>query len=629
MLHSMIDARHRWVFPEPYRLDPGLRSAAREQGLGTFAATVLARRGIADPAALEAFLGPAIAGLNDPRRLPDAGRLVERVARARDRGERVMVFGDFDADGLTGLAQLVLAFRRLGIEAVPYVPSRLEEGHGLSMAAVEAAATGGVSLVVTVDTGSTSVAEVAAAAARGIDVIVTDHHHLPPVLPAAVAIVNPHRADSTYPDPALSGSGVAFTVARLLLGELAAAEADALDLAELATIGTVSDVAPVLGENRAIARLGLDRMRTAPRPGIAALLERARVPAATADLETVGYVLAPRLNAAGRVGEALDAARLLLADTPDEAAALAATLEAANATRRDLMRAAIAEARAALGLPEPGAVPGQEPMFPEARPDAPPVVVAGGPDAAALLAHGPWPVGIVGLVAGRLADETGRPAVIGTRLGDVIRASCRSDGRVHLAETLAACGDLFVRYGGHAAAAGFELPVDRWEAFAARFLDLAAAAGPVDPRTPLAVDLALPAAYVDYALYRDLARLAPCGPGNPDPLVAVLGLTVHRVRAATGGHTQLVLRRERDVIDGIAFGRADLAAGLAEGDRVDVVARLASRVFGGLETLQLEVRDLAPSGSHPRAREVLERAAGMTGAPVGPGRAAPVTGGLA
>ena len=372
-----------------------------------------------------------------------------------------------------------------------------------------------------------------------------------------------------------------------------------MDLAELAVIGTVSDVAPVLGENRAIARLGLERMRTAPRPGIAALLERARASAAGVDLETVGFVLAPRLNAAGRVGEALDAARLLLAETAEEAAELAATLETANATRRDLMRTAIAEARTALGLPEPGAAPGQELLFPETRPDAPPVLVAGGPDAPALLAVGPWPVGIIGLVAGRLADETGRPAIVGTRIGDVIRASCRSDGRVNLATALEACGDLFIRFGGHAAAAGFELPVERWDAFAARFLELAASAMPTDALRPLAVDLALPAGYVDYALFRDLARLAPCGHGNPDPLVAVLGLTVQRVRAASGGHTQLVLRRDRDVVDGIAFGRADLATALVEGDRVDVVARLASRVFGGLETLQLEVRDVAAVGLAP------------------------------
>lgn len=624
----MIQARHRWVFPDPLRVSPEFRAAARDRGIGTFAATVLARRGVADAVALAAFLGPAVAGLNDPRLLPDAERLLLRVTQARDRGERVMVFGDFDADGLSGLAQLVLVFRRLGLETQPYVPSRIEEGHGLSLAAVETAATSGVTLIVTVDTGSTSVAEVDAARDRGIDVLVTDHHRLPDVLPAAVALVNPHRADSGYPDPELSGSGVAFTVARLLLGELLGAEAEALELADLATIGTVSDVAPITGENRAIARLGLELMRTAPRPGIAALLARARVDPATVDLETIGFVLAPRLNAAGRVGEAMDAARLLLATTRDEADGLATILEQANATRRDLMRAAIAEARVALGLPDPGQVSGQGSLL--NAPGSPEVRVGGGPGAPALLVRGPWPVGIVGLVAGRLADETGRSAVVATQLGQVLRASCRSDGRLDLAATLTACGDLFIRHGGHAAAAGFELPVERWDEFVERFLSLAAVPAPADPRTALPVDLALPAAYVDYALFRDLARLAPCGTGNPEPLVAVLGLTVQRVRAANGGHTQLVLRRDRDVLDGIAFGRRDLALMLSEGDRVDVVARLASRTFGGLETLQLEVRDVSASGSHPRAAEVLARAAGRSGAaPAEPGHLVPVSGGTA
>ncbi len=610
----MIDARHRWVFPDPLRLDPEVRAAARALGLGTFAATVLARRGIADAESMGRFLGPAVDGLNDPRLLPDADRVVERIARAIGGHERVMVFGDFDADGLTGLAQLVLAFRRLGLETIPYVPSRLEEGHGLSTAAVEAAARDGVALIVTVDTGSTSVAEIADAASRGIDVIVTDHHHLPEVLPAAVAIVNPQRAESAYPDRRLSGSGVAFTVARLLLGELADAESEARELADLATIGTVSDVSPILGENRAIARLGLELMQTAPRPGIAALLARAGARAATVDLETVGFTIAPRLNAAGRVGEALDAARLLLAASAEEAATLALVLEEANTTRRDLMRVAIAEARAAFGLPDPGQAPGQQAWLDASRPADTGIRVAGGPEAPALLLTGPWPVGILGLVAGRLADETGRPTVVGTVIetpgGSVIRASCRSDGRLSLAAILDACDDLFLRHGGHAAAAGFELPDERWDAFVGRFLAEAASTAPEDARRPLNVDLALPASFVDYSLYRDLARLAPCGTGNPEPLVAVLGLTVQRVRAANGGHTQLVLRRERDVLDGIAFGRADLAEGLAEGDRVDVVARLASRSFGGLETLQLDVRDVSGSGAHPRAAEVLARASG-------------------
>jgi single-stranded-DNA-specific exonuclease len=214
-------------------------------------------------------------------------------------------------------------------------------------------------------------------------------------------------------------------------------------------------------------------------------------------------------------------------------------------------------------------------------------------------------VGIVGLVAARLAEEHGRPAVVGAELGDIVRASCRSDGALDLGAALERCADLFIRFGGHAGAAGFELPADRWDAFRDRFLGLAAEAAPADPRVTLAIDLALPAVDVDYGLYRELADLAPCGPGNPDPLVAVLGLTVTRVRAAAGGHSQLTLRRERDVLDGIAFGRSDIAEVVREGDRLDVVARLTSRHFGGFESLQLDIRDVATSGSHPMAAKVL------------------------
>lgn len=602
----MTEPRYRWLFPDPVRPSPELRAAAARHELPLFVAGLLARRGIADPDALDLFLGPPAAGLHDPRGLPDANRLVERIARARAAGERVQVFGDFDADGLTGLAILVIALRRLGLDVTPYVPSRLDEGHGLSLAAVDAAVATGASVIVTVDTGSTSVAEVQAARTRGIDVIVTDHHHVPERTPPAYALVNPQRADSTYPDVRLSGAGVAFAVARLLLGELADAEADAFDLAELAVIGTVSDVAPILGENRAIAQLGLERLRTNPRPGIAALLAAARVAPAAVDLETVGFVLAPRLNAAGRVGEALDAARLLLADTEAGAAELAARLEAANATRKDLMKTALAEARTAAGL-------GEAPID---TPDAAPPASA--PTPPAIVVRGEWPVGIVGLVAGRLADETGLPAVVGTVLGPVVRASCRGDGRVHLAAALAECSDLLVRHGGHAAAAGFELPLEHWPAFVARFTALAESSRPADPRPAVRVDLALPAHYVDYRLLRGLRRLAPCGPGNPEPMVAVLGLTVSRVRAVTGGHTSLVLRRERDVLDAIAFQRPDLAASIAEGDRVDVLARVASRTFGGVESLQLEVRDVAPASWHPEVPAILARfaAQGATHTPL-------------
>jgi single-stranded-DNA-specific exonuclease len=578
----VIEPRFRWQFPESIAIDPAVRAAGERHGLDERVAGLLARRGLLDGAAFDGFFAAPLEALHDPRLLPDADVFAERIGRARAAGERILVFGDFDADGLTGLAILTIVLRRLGIQAIPYVPSRLDEGHGLSRAAVAAAGEAGASIIVTVDCGTTSLPEIAEARALGIDVLVTDHHRVPAELPVAVAIVNPQRADSRYPERRLAGSGVAFKLAQLLLADEPGGPAAALTLADLATIGSVADVVPILGETRAIVRLGLELLRAEPRPGVVALLAVAGVAATAVDMETIGFALAPRINAAGRVGEALVAARLLLAEDADEAAALAAELEAANLSRRDLTKGAIAEARASLAGDA------------EVQPDAPLTIV-----------RGPWPVGIVGLVASRLVDELGRPAVVGADLGPVIRASCRSDGSLDLGAALEACADLFLRHGGHAGAAGFEIETDRWPAFVARFMAIAAISSPRDPRQVVAIDLAMPARDVDYALHRSLARLSPCGAGNPEPVVAVLGLTVTRSREASGGHSQLTLRRDLDVLDGIAFGRPDLATTVSEGDLIDVVGRLTSRRFGGFESLQLEIRDVATSGSHDEAAAIL------------------------
>jgi len=566
----MLTPRYRWRYPDRTPPDAAFLAAVAAYGGSSLVATVLARRGVGT-GDVDAYFGPPALGLHDAALLPDAAVVVARVARARDGNERVLVVGDFDADGLTGLAILATALRRLGLDVATHVPSRVEEGHGLSLQAVARAREDGRSLLFTVDTGSSSVAEVAAAGLDGIDVIITDHHRVPEVRPAAVALVNPHRPDAAYPDRRLAGSGVALKVAALLLEQLAGipAATTIAEMADLAAIGTVADVAPILGENRSIARLGLERLRTAPRPGVAALLASARVDPASITLETIAFVIAPRLNAAGRVGEAADAAALLLAENAEEAAAAAAALERANATRRDVTRSAVAEARAILA-DEDAALP-------------------------AVLVRGPWPVGIVGLVAARLAEERGRPAVVAAELDDVLRASCRAPDGYDLAGTLAACSDLLVRHGGHRGAAGLEVRADRWDDFRARFLELMSSGAPLDPRPELVLDLALPARAADYRLLQHLAVLAPTGPGNPDPLVGVHGLTVTRVRAAAGGHAQLTLRRDLDVVDAIAFERGDLAETIHEGDRIDVAGRLGSRHFGGYESLQLLVVDAAPA----------------------------------
>ncbi len=579
----MIEPRFYWRYPDPAPPDPAYLAAVAALGGSGRIARVLARRGIAVED-LAGFFGPAESGLHDPGLLPDADLVVARVARARAAGERVQVFGDFDADGLTGLAILVRALRGLGLDVAAHVPSRLDDGHGLSLRAVEAAHAEGRSLIITVDTGSSSGAEIAAARAGGIDVIVTDHHRVPPEAPPAIALVNPHRADATYPDRRLAGSGVALKVAALLHARLAGADPVqvAAELADLATIGTVADVAPIVGENRSIARLGLRRIATRPRAGIAALLARAGVTPDAASLETVAFSIAPRLNAAGRVGEAGDAAALLLCDDAEEAVALATRLEAANDTRRDVTRVALAEARDALASDDGRAGP-------------------------AILVRGAWPVGVLGLIAGRLAEENARPAVVAAPVGAMLRASCRAPEGHDLAAALEACSDLLVRHGGHRGAAGFEiLPAD-WDAFAARFAGHIAAAAPGDARRELVLDLAMSARAVDYTVLRELAALEPVGPGNPRPIVGVHGLSVVRVRPASGGHAQLTLRREVDVLDAIAFDRGDLVDAVRPGDVVDVVARLASHRFGGYELLQLEIVDVATAraitGRDPRASQ--------------------------
>lgn len=566
--------RYRWILPEAVDPSPELLDQAASRGVSRRLLDVLAGRGHRDGPSLAALFDEPLAGLHPPEWLPGAAAFKERIDAARLRGESVMVFGDFDADGLTGLAILVRALRMQGLDVAPYVPRRLEEGHGLSLAAVARAKEEGRTVIVTVDCGISSVAEVRAAAKAGIDVLITDHHRIPAELPAAAVIVDPHLPESIYPNPHLSGSGVAFKLAQLLAGDDPTLIQHALALAELAAVGSIADVVPLIGENRAIVRLGLARLVTMPSAGMAALLSQAGVAPERLDLETIGYTIAPRLNAVGRMGDADAAAALLLTDDAEEASRLAATLQSANLERRELTATVLAEARLRAA---------------EEPPDTPVIMVVGD-----------WPVGIIGLIAGRLAEESGRPAVVVSSAAEPWRGSARSASGFDLAASFDAMGDVFIRHGGHAAAAGCSLAAERYPGFRDRLLALAATLPRPDPRPGLRLDIVAGAGSVDYVLLREMARLE--GSGETPPLVGISGLRVARVRPARGGHLQLTLRKEREVIDGICFGRADdLSATLHEGQALDVVARLASRAFAGFESLQLEIRDVGPAGFLARA----------------------------
>jgi len=566
---TILRPTHSWRQPTASTTS-SLTAVAQARGIGPRALGVLMARGHVSEGDLAAYFDAPSTSLHDPGLLPDAALLRRRVLESVDRRERILVFGDFDADGLTGSSILALALRRLGLDVAVHVPDRLREGHGLSRLAVERARVEDRKLIMTVDTGTTSLAEVALAAEAGIDVIVTDHHHVPERLPAAIAVVNPHRPGSRYPDPRLAGTGVAFKVAQLLLADEPGGPAAALDLADLAVIGTVADMAPIVGENRAIARLGLERLRSAPRPGIAALLASAGLAPEAVTLESIGFTIAPRLNAGGRMGDATTASSLLLAGSTAEAAPLAALLEEANKQRRVVTVEVLAEATEAASL----------------------TATAGGPRA--IVVAGDWPVGIIGLVAGRLAERYASPAVVITRSVEPWRGSARSAGGFDLAEAFDACASLFERHGGHPQAAGCELRPGAFEAFRTRFLELAGSAAP--PAGPeLVLDLIVAALDIDYRLQRELATLEPLGPGAPRALIGFSGLVVSRARAAAGGHTQLTLRKGREVLDGIAFDRPDLAE-IGPETPIDLVGHLGSRTYGGFESLQIEVLDAAPPG---------------------------------
>ena len=574
----MVQAVYRWILPSPVTLEPDVLAFGLRLGISERLLQLLCSRGVGEPAALTRFFGRPADALHDARLLPDAAAARARMERARHSGEKVMVYGDFDADGLCGLSILVLALRAIGVEAAGYVPERLSDGHGLSLRAIERARQENRTLIVTTDCGTSSEREIGVAAQQGIDVVVTDHHHAAVWPEGAVAVVNPLRTDSSYPDTDLTGAGVAWKVAQLLLSpDGVSITPELADLADLAIVGTVADVAPILGENRALAMLGLEAIKKGTRPGLAALLARAGVSAARLTTEDIAFAVAPRLNAAGRVGEAARAARLLLERDPDRARSLADEIEAANTERREVTTSALAQARQMLALESRDGAP---------APDLPRAVVL----------RGDWPVGIIGLVAGRLADDTGRPAIVAAPLdpeSGLLRASCRGPQDWNLAVAVAACQDLLVRHGGHAAAAGFDIHEDRWPEFTARFLELAAEAPAALSRQDLRLDLEVPAEEVTYALLRELARLEPTGSGNRVPALCLRGLRVVRARSARGGHTQLVLGRGRDVLDAVAFRRPDLATSLTEGERIDVVARAGSRSFGGFESIQLEILDVA------------------------------------
>ena len=559
-------SRRRWVIPEPHEVPPIEGTPYPE-----FVTRLLRRRGVTDAEAARAFLFEPPPRLPDALDLPGAVAAIDRIAAAVQAGEAIAVYGDFDVDGVTATAILTEAIRAAGGHVTPYVPDRFTEGYGLHVDTLaRLRAEHGIALLITADCGITAIPEVAAARALGMDVIILDHHATPEQLPDATAIINPKLPDSRYPFAELSSGGVAYRLAGPLLARFGVA-VDPDQWLDLATLSTIADVMPLVAENRWIVHAGLQALRTTPRAGLRALLEVAGLGDAPLEADDVAFALAPRLNAAGRLDHARLALELLLEHEPARAQERAAHLDRLNLERRRMTTAAMAIATARLAE----------------QPEAPLIMLG---DAAI-------PAGIVGLVAGRLAEQHYRPVVVYEERADgTAGASCRSIPEFDIAAALHGCGeDQFLKMGGHAAAAGFTARLEALPTIRERLVRQAGeqlAGVRLQPR--LEIDAQVPLERLGAAQVAWLQRLAPFGAGNRAPTFVSTNVVIDEFRTmgVDGAHARFALRAGTARWTGVGFGLGGVPC--RAGDRVDVAWTLKRNALRG--TVELEVKDLAPAG---------------------------------
>jgi len=574
---------------ERWELRPGrgdARRALEQAGLPPLCAAVLSARGLDAPEKAEAFLrnGPEL--LHDPFLLRDMDKAVRRIARALEEGEAIAVYGDYDVDGITATALLTEFLRQRGGRVVSYIPDRIEEGYGLNRTAVKRLYERGVRLIVTVDCGITAVAEVAYARQMGVDVVVTDHHHCKAELPGAAAVVDPRRPDCGYPFSELAGVGVALKTA-LALTPLSEREAVLSRYMDLAAVGTVADVMRLTDENRAIVTMGLRALARERRPGLLALLEEVNPNRAPLTASTIGYGLAPRINAAGRMERAEVALELLLTQDPRRGRALAQELCEMNRERQRIESDIFEECQRR--LEDRGELLG------------PAIVLAG---------EG-WHQGVVGIVASRLAEKYARPAFMICLEKGRGKGSCRSFGGFHLFAALDACAPLLDEYGGHALAAGFTIREENIPAFTASInAQVDAFSGGQPLLASLDVDAEIDnCSRLTCAQVDALELLEPFGTGNPKPVFLLRGASVSACADVGGGrHLKLRVRRDGRSYDAIFFSANAAGAGVRPGDRVDLAFTPQINEFRGRRDVQLQLSDLRAAPTRAQAElAVFER----------------------
>ena len=557
--------------------DNMVEKLTHETGLSPIISRILVNRGITSMSEAEEFLNPSLTHLHDPSLLPDMDVGVELVAEAVVAGKKMLVHGDYDVDGVTSAALLVRSLRALNANVAYRLPHRQKEGYDIKPATIDEAAESGVSLIVTCDCGISAIEAVKHANELGIDVVITDHHEPGPILPDAKAIINPKRHDAAYPFPELAGVGVAFKFAQAIVRRLGFKEESFISkFIDLAALGTVGDVVPLLGENRAIVKYGLQAIPKSKKLGLQTMLRSTNLVGKQLTAYYLGFVLGPRINSVGRMDDASLALKLFLTSDNDEAIALASEMERCNAERKVEQERILAEA----------IVQAESKNLDNIR-----VLV---------LSSEGWNTGVVGIVAGRICEMFGRPAILIGRdeQSGIGHGSARSIAAFNIVEGLQHCHDLLGRFGGHALAAGLSIPLCNIDAFEAGINRLAAdIIRDEDMVAAVLVDAELAPGDISHELACNIAGMEPFGMGNPEPLFMTRGLSViHRQRVGDGSHLKMQVGCENGApINCIAFGMGDYADVLEQGSLVDMCYNVRLNRFNGAETVQLVGKAIRPS----------------------------------
>lgn len=554
----------RWLTAKPDFSEARALSAAC--GFTPLAAVTLCARGVTTPEAADAFLNPS--GLYDPRLLTDMDAAVECIRTAVLEGKKIVVFGDYDVDGITATCVLTDYLRSVGADCDYYIPNRLSEGYGLNCAAIKQLHEAGAELIVTVDSGITAHEEAEYAASLGLRMVITDHHECHEVRPSAEAVVNPKRPDSTYPFRELAGVGVAFKLVAALMENQEEALAR---YADLVALGTVADVMPIVGENRLIVSEGLRRLAEPRSPGLEMLLREAGMKGKKLTSGTISYVLAPRINAAGRLGNATLAAELFLTWDPERAQKLAVLLCEQNKERQAAENRILEQALAIL------------------RHEYDPLE-----DKMIVLAGEGWHHGVIGIVSSRLCDRYSCPVVLISLDGETGKGSGRSIKGFNLFEALSDAGDLLEKYGGHELAAGLTIQRGQFEAFKKRITAYAAEhLQQVSLNPVLQIDCQLEPAFINLENVEGLSALEPFGMKNPQPVFMMTDMLVEEITPISSDrHVRLGLRKDGVPYTAMLFGTGTGGCGFAQGNYVDVAFHLEINEFRGRRTVQLNVRDV-------------------------------------